>query len=603
MLLWLAALTFLVPRLASAQVPPPPPDSAARRAMAARIDSLRQGGDTLLADSLARILADTLVQRRQIDFAPTDSVMEALLRRQGYVVTRYQGDTITFNSAENLLILRGQPSIVSRDSAVLVGESIVFNDSTQIIEARGDTLLLRDPARGPDDVIGRRLLRYNVRTREGIIREVTTTVESGERWIVHGGAGAFRGDTTGSGSSVFLARDGWLTSCTEEEPHYHFAAGEMKLIARHWMVARPAVLYIADIPVFWLPFIFQDIRSGRRSGIIAPRIGFSEIVRNNPSYRRHVEQFGYYFALTDYFDAQLTMDWRSGARETEGDPGWVKFSALTRYHIRDRFMSGELGASHHYLRDGSTNQQYSWNHRQEFSTRTSLTANLNYVTNTQVQRNTAFNPYTAMQTIQSQLNFNTGRGPFSLSLGGTQSQYPGRDQIDRSFPTLSITSKPIELASWFTWTPALRVTSQERLHIDQPGDFSFRYLPAPGGGVDSVAIDRSTRNTTISFDTPVEIAGFSWRNSFSVNDRLDDFPALRTIVDVNDTSVKTQRVFRRTFVTNVDWQTSFSLPSLFQGTWNVTPSMQIQKVDGGYGILVRTERTGGKFIAQPLRPS
>jgi hypothetical protein len=36
------------------------------------------------------------------------------------------------------------------------------------------------------------------------------------------------------------------------------------------------------------------------------------------------------------------------------------------------------------------------------------------------------------------LNFSTGRGPFSMSLGGTQQQFPGREAIDRTFPSLSI---------------------------------------------------------------------------------------------------------------------------------------------------------------------
>jgi len=45
-----------------------------------------------------------------------------------------------------------------------------------------------------------------------------------------------------------------------------------------FVVARPAVLYIGDVPVMWLPFLFQDIRSGRRSGIIAPNVGVSIVI-------------------------------------------------------------------------------------------------------------------------------------------------------------------------------------------------------------------------------------------------------------------------------------------------------------------------------------
>jgi lipopolysaccharide assembly outer membrane protein LptD (OstA) len=358
------ALTLLLSPVtaqrAQSQVPTRP-ESAIRRDSVLRADSLARADSILRADSLRRVGADTVAKRREITWKQADSVMANLLNRSGYSVTRYQGASVLLEAAKKEMYLRGEAQ-VSRDSAILLGDTITFNDSTQIVEARGDTVLLRDPARGPDDVVGRRLLRYDVRSREGLVREVTTAMESGERWIFHSGVAAFKGDTAGDGASAFYARNTRFTSCQDPTPHFHFATGEVKMITKNVLVARPAVLYIADIPVFWLPFIFQDVRSGRRSGIIPPRIGFSDIIRNRSGYRRMIEDFGYYFALSDYLDAQLTMDWRSGARPTEGDPGWVKFNGRFRYAVQDRFLAGELGLSQHYLRDGSTNQQYSLNH-------------------------------------------------------------------------------------------------------------------------------------------------------------------------------------------------------------------------------------------------
>jgi hypothetical protein len=598
-------LLFAAAGEAGSQVPvrPPVPDSIARRDSIARADSIARLDSMARADSVKRGLLrpDTTALKRVIEWDQPDSVMAELLSRKGYSVTRYQGASVRSQVKERELYLRGKAQ-VARDSAIMLGDTIVYNDSTQIIEARGDTVLLRDPSRGPDDVVGRQKLRYDVTNREGTIYEVSTAVESGERWIVHGGVAAFKGDTTEDGLSRFYARRGTFTSCQDPTPHFHFAATEIKMIAKDIIVARPAILYIADVPVFWLPFIVQDVRSGRRSGIIPPRIGFSDIIRNRSGYRRMIEDFGYYFALSDYLDAQLTMDWRSSARPEEGDPGWVRFKSALRYAWRDRFIAGELGLSQHFLRDGSTNQQYSLNHRQEFSQRTRLTANLNYVTNTTVQRNTQFNPFAAIQTISSQLNFSTGRGPFSLSLGGTQQQFPGREAIDRSFPTLNISSKPITVGEWFTWTPSFNLTNSENLHIDRVGDFAYRYITGTGGALDSIPLDRNSRNTAIRFDTPVQIFGFDWRNSFSVTDRFNDFPARKVVVDVNDTTQKELRVYKRTYLTEVDWSTGFSLPSFFQGTWNVSPSVSIQKVDP-HGLLVRSERTGNRFVSNSLRPA
>lgn len=221
---------------------------------------------------------------------------------------------------------------------------------------------------------------------------------------------------------------------------------------------------------------------------------------------------------------------------------------------------------------------------------------------TTVHRNTTFNPYAAVQTIKSDLSFSTGRGPFSLSLGGSQQQYPGREAIDRTFPTLNVSSKPIRVGEWLTWTPAFRFSNAENLHIDRVGDFSYRYVTGPGGVLDSVALDRNKRSTTIGFDTPVQIFGFNWRNSINVSDRFEDYPSRRIVVDVNDTSKKVTRVYKRTYLTEVNWETGFSLPTLFARTWNLAPSVSIQKVDP-HGLLVRSERTGNAFVAQSLRPA
>ena len=609
-MLALAQLAFT--QSAEAQRPRPVRTGTERADSIARA---RQTSDTLrprtaadsarVRESIGRGALDSASARLEVQWATPDSAMAALLSRPGYSVTRYQGDAVVFKAQEHTMNLVGKRAAVQRDSATLVGDTIQFNDSTNIVIARGDTLLLRDPSQGQDDIIALGSIRYDVNNRRGVVRNVTTAVESGQRWIVHGKVAAFKGDSTDNGQAAFYAKDGWLTSCEELEPHYHFAARELKLVSKNVMVARPAVLYIADIPVMWLPFVFQDMRAGRRSGIIPPRVGFNQIFRQSPFLRRTIEDIGYYVALNDYMDAQLSMDWRSDARSTAFDPGYLKFTGQMNYRWRDRFISGSLASSYHYLRNGQSNTQYSLNHQQEFSQRTRLNASFNYVTNTTIQRNISFNPQQSLQTIRSSLNYSTGRGPISLNIGGTQTQYPGRGQLDRDFPSLGITSKPIRVGENFTWTPGLNITNSQSFDIDQVGDFGFRYVRDPVTNVlDSVSVRRNTRRSSISFETPIQLYGFNWRNSIRISDVLNDFPQRRTIyTDVRDTSSKVERVFARDFVTGLDWDTGFNLPSFFQGSWNLTPSVSFQKVDGRSPLVVRTERTGGKFVSQSMRPS
>jgi len=609
----LAIGVLVAPQPSDAQRPRPVRTGTERadsvaRARAARGDTLRPktaADSARLRESIGRGGLDSAKARLEVQWTTPDSVMQALLQRRGYSVTRYQGNAVVFRAREHTMNLVGDRAAVQRDSATLVGDTIQFNDSTNVVIARGDTLLLRDPSQGQDDILALGSIRYDVNARRGVVRDVTTAVESGQRWIVHGNTAAFKGDSTEGGQAAFYAQDGWLTSCEELEPHYHFAARELKLISKNVMVARPAVLYIADVPVMWLPFVFQDMRSGRRSGIIPPRIGFNQIFRQSPFLRRTIDDIGYYFAINDYVDAQVSTDWRSDARSTAFDPGYLKFNGQLNYRWRDRFISGSIASSYHYLRNGQSNTQYSLNHQQEFSQRTRLNTTFNYVTNTTIQRNISFNPQQSLQTIRSSLNYSTGRGPVSLNLGGSQTQYPGRGQLDRDFPSIGITTKPIRVGENFTWSPGLNITNSQSFDIDQVGDFGFRYTRDPlTNALDSVKVRRNTRRSSISIETPIQLYGFNWRNSIRISDVLNDFPQRRIIfTDVTDTTSKVERVFARDFVTGLDWDTGFNLPSFFQGSWNLTPTVTFQKVDGRSPLVVRTERTGGKFVAQSMRPS
>jgi LptD protein len=346
------------------------------------------------------------------------------------------------------------------------------------------------------------------------------------------------------------------------------------------------------------------MRPGRRSGLLAPRIGFNQIFRQSPFLQRSIQDIGYYFALNDYVSTTVTMDWSSNARTQNNSPGFVQLNSTFDYVWKDRFIDGKLGISTLYRRNGDRMNQYSFLHQQKFSERTALTANFNYTSNAKLQRQTTFNPQLALQTISSQATFRTGRGPFSFDLGATQKQYPGRDQLDRDFPSLRVSSKPIELGQWMSWTPSLTISNSQSLNIDQVGDFAFRYKQTATGIDSTERLKRNTRNSSVSFDTPVEIFGFSWRNAIRVTDVANDFPERRVIYpNPRDTSVRQDRVFARTYRTGLEWETSFSLPNFSQGKLNISPSVQFQKVDGRSPLIVRTERTGGKFVSQSFRPA
>ena len=453
----LLALAVATPSVtARAQIRPRPQIQQPRRN--AQTDTTRR--DTTAADS---------AMRARLTLSAPDSIMEALARRPGYTVTRYEGDRVTFDAQNDLFQILGIESkraIVQRGDSqtVFADTGVFFNQRTKVATAIGKDIIMHDPTSGQADVMGRGRLEYSLNERSATISHPQFTANTGEQWVISALKGkAILGDSSAGRASAFYGLGGELTSCTDSVPDYHFKFNEVKRSGANTLVARPAVLYIRDIPVMWLPFLFSDMRPGRHSGILTPRFGVSDIIRTNSAYRRNVENLGYFWSINDYMDASAWLDWRSSAGMTQGDPGWTKFNGEWRYNWSDRFLSGSLASSYLTQRDGHTNLAVTWGHNQAFTKDRRFRSDINYVTSTTLQRQNTFNPYQALATIHSSMNYSDKIGPATLQLGGDRRQNPGRPEIDQTLPTVSISTGPLDLASWLQWTPNLNYTAQQQL--------------------------------------------------------------------------------------------------------------------------------------------
>ena len=584
-----AALAATIAFAASAQAQRP-----------ARPPTPLRGGAGSPADTSVRGLNSEKVI---FEWTQPDSTLRELLERKGYRQVQYQGDVVRFDARTRELRLRGKPSAVKRDQTMLIGDTIAYSDSTKRIIATGDTVILRDPTQvDADDFVARGRIDYDTDTKQGVTGAFATSVSSGQRLYLSAERSSIFSDSLVAGKHIIFAHNGSFTYCDHEEPHFHFTTKDMKFISENVMVARPGVLYIGEVPVFWIPFFFQDVRRGRRSGLLTPNFGIAELLRNSPSYRRSVQNMGYFFAINEYMNAEASFDWRSGARATDNDPGFLRSNIEYRYKWLNRFISGETAVSYLAQGNGTTNTSVTWNHNQDFSKQTRLTARLNWVQSTTLQRATTINPVAANATIRSQLSYQTKIGPAQINVGGSRVQYPGRTQVDMDFPSVNVTTGSLG-GDRFTWTPALQLSVNKSERIDQGLQFPFVYNPRPGGLIDSSQFRADRRNMTFRFDTPLKLGDFIWQNSFSINEQYRNYPEQREIIGVRDTSLRSIRIFARTFETNADWTTSFNLPRFFQGSWNVSPSVSVQNVDGASGLFVRTERSGGQWVAQAKRLS
>jgi lipopolysaccharide assembly outer membrane protein LptD (OstA) len=254
------------------------------------------------------------------------------------VVTYAAKDSIIYSMRTRFMNLYGKSELSYRTIG-LKAERVDVNWDSATLNAHGipDT-----SAKGKGTSIGSPVLvdggetyhgvgiGYNFRTQKGKISLGETEIEQG---YYHGEA------IKKVDKDVLFVAGGRYTTCDAEHPHYYFYSPKMKVTLREQIVAEPVYFYIADIPIFALPFGVFPNQSGRRSGIIAPAYG--EDARRG----RFLSHFGYYWAISDYLDFSTTFDWF-----TRG--GWLNRS-MFRYALRYDF-SGSVEVNTTSLHTGES---------------------------------------------------------------------------------------------------------------------------------------------------------------------------------------------------------------------------------------------------------
>lgn len=269
-------------------------------------------------------------------------------------------------------------------------------------------------------------IQYNFRTKKGKIGVGETEIEGG---FYHGEA------IKKVEQDVLFVADGRYTTCDADHPHYYFLSPKMKVIVRDHIVAEPIYFYIADVPLFALPFGVFPNKSGRRSGLIAPAYG--EDARRG----RFLSHFGYYWAISDYMDLATTFDWF-----TRG--GWLNRSLL-RYGLRYHF-TGSLSANVTNLHEGepgdpgrTERRDYNVNiaHNQQIDPTSRLDVNFTFTSGTYF-RNTSSNIDEILrQNVISNATYSKSweESNRSLTLNMYRDQNLTTGDVEERLPSLSFT--------------------------------------------------------------------------------------------------------------------------------------------------------------------
>lgn len=440
--------------------PPPPADAPPPTVPDKRDDGAPLQRPQLEIDPMGNAARDTMARdttpRDTVPNIEPDAVAQELLKLEGYTSTQYRGNAARFEADEGLLRLHGS-AVVAREGERIAADTIVYDERRKSVVATGSPRLSSPQS---EDLKGR-VMYYDLETRRASVRGGTTRLTEGASWIVHG-------DVTAEGRDRFYASHARFTTCDLEVPHYHFESDQIVMIRGKTLVARPARLYFGNVPVMWLPFVFQSLEEGRRSGLLMPEFGIQDIVQTSSGQRRRIDKLGFYWAVNEYVGAELSGFWLSGIH--------TGIRTAMDYRIRRRFLNGSFNASRLWKENGGTEFSVMTSNRWQPDERTDVTLVGQYTTSADYIKRVSTDPREVTGRISSQFDLNRRFDWGSSQLHAERTQDIANGTVEWELPRFSVTPKTITLFSappdggaWYN-NASLSVSARGGYRLRQAGE-------------------------------------------------------------------------------------------------------------------------------------
>ena len=523
--------------------------------------------DTLAQDSLAAdTTAEGEIRRRGPQGSLSvqrDSMMMELLTLEDYIVTEYKGEHARFEADSGRLDLRINAEVLENGQLLKADSSITYWENRNLACANGNPEVSGTGTAEP--ILGDSLC-YNTQTRIGFVRGARTTVSEGANWRIHGDFVFVDENNAGYG------HDAIFTDCDLEEPHYHFAAKDMKVLRGNVIVARNVTMKFRDVPVFWLPFFVQSLERGRQSGLLFPGFQLNDVVRTSSGYERRIEDVGFYWAVNDYMGAEIALDWFSN--------NWTAVRGSFDYRILNKFLQGGATIRQYWRTGGQTDFTLSTQNSWEANERTRLSLSGSYASSSDFVRENTFDPREINQSISSNAGISRRFDWGTLNLTASRQQYLSSDQVTQTLPSLGLSIASVTLF------PALPGEEKWYSNATWTADFNGnRRTQNPGDRRSET--NRGTSDMTGRLGSSFSLGNFSVSQSVDLSESVEDTFSIAS--DTFDLQLG-KRTERR-----MTWSTSMGYQQRLIGTSTITPSLGLS------GELLQGDTTGGQRIAAPTR--
>ncbi len=512
-----------------------------------------------------------------------DSVATALLALPGFTLTEYQGGAADFRAGERVLVLRATDDervrVVAEGMQIEADTSITLDQSTGLVHMVGNPTFT--PPQG--DPVESASMVYDLNQARGSALDAQTSyMQQGARWLV-------RGDMPFAAQDSTFMSHARFTSCDLNVPHSHFETDEIKIVGGRVLVARGVRLHFADVPVFWLPFVAQSLSSGRASGLLTPRFSVNDIVRTSGGYRRRVSNIGFYWAMSDYSGALLSMDWFSQT--------FVSLTGSTEYRFNRQFLQGDVNVRRYWREGGAAELALDTRHSWQPDERSDLFVSGRYASSNDFVRENSFNPREVTQSIDSEAGINRRFGWGSLSVAANRQQYLSDDRTEWMLPSANLSLSPITL---------FRAAPSE-------GSFWNNMTWSGSSGVRRNTVDRVRPDTfAIAQASTARTSGFASSNlslgrltfSQSLNLEQDETLGVPEAFllpgdSANPTDLLVGAPARDIARATLAWATSVNYQQQLIGSTTITPRLSVS----GNTQRSDTSRLSQSFVSAPSRVS
>ena len=271
---------------------------------------------------------------------------------------------------------------------------------------------------------------FNFKTKKALVYGVKTN---------QGGIITYGEKTKRVNDSTIYMRKLRFTTSQKKNPDYYIQTNKAKLIPGKKIIVGGSNLVLADVPTpIYLPFAHFPLTNKRTSGFIIPSYGDSD------QQGFFLQNGGYYFALSDYFDLTVLGDlYTNGSWGLRADSNYyVRYKFSGNFSIRyENIIQGIKGLSGY---NKSSNFNIRWSHSQDSksSPNSRFSASVNLGSSKYYRQ--SLNEFNSSQFLTNTLNSSISYykkfvgTPFNMNVTATHSQNTNTQQISMTLPSIQL---------------------------------------------------------------------------------------------------------------------------------------------------------------------